>query len=417
MDINTIGIILCIIIIIAVFIQLLRNRKSIVYEKDALISQTETTSSNGLTGTIEQSTYSIWFYVKDWTGNYGIEKCIFKRASSESDFGDLNVSLGATTSDLIIKVKTINPTNYITNYGSYYNNKYPSCGATTLSSTTSNGCTGSTTYGSTGYEETVKKLCDNKSGCNYYSYDLSNFNTVFQLIGTSGSTATAVSTADVSAYKSTNGVWTTGSYYSTLFPQCSPVADGTTGITGCTGNVSYIGTALDYNNLCLTNLGASANCKAYSYTTTYPTTLSYTLLYENEGVSMTTDSPDYISGYGYKNNNYTTCTIPEIELQRWINLVITISTNTMDVYINGELIRSQLLNNIANINASNSVYISPNEIGFNGMNSKFQFWPYYMNPRQVNNVYRQGSGAISTEDVRLNVTLYKGDEKRASLII
>ena len=51
------------------------------------------------------------------------------------------------------------------------------------------------------------------------------------------------------------------------------------------------------------------------------------------------------------------------------------------------------------------------------MNSNFQFWPYYMNPRQVENVYRRGNGSPPEEDIRLNISLYKGDEKRANIII
>ena len=408
MDINTIGIILCIIIIIAVFIQIIRNRKQIIRQKDALTSQTinlnVSTGSTGSTGSVEQSTHSIWFYVKDWVGNYGIEKCIYKRASSENVFGDLNVSLGATNSVLIIKVQTIGSYDYIANYGSYYYGDYPTCSTAALSSN-SKGCTGSTATFPLNYRQYVQTECNNQPGCNYYSYIKGNYNINYQLIGSSGSTAKTSGSG--SSYLASTKEWTPG-YYSTPYPPCA----GYIGNTGCTGITSGTeGMLLGYTALC-TPLGG---CSGYSFTQTAVTSnpLTYTLLYDNNGVTMDSDTN---SGYGYKDGSYTTCIIPDIELQRWINLVISISTNTMDVYINGELVQSQLLNNIANING-NTVYISPNGKGFNGMNSKFQYWPYYMNPRQVKNVYREGNGEPSEEDTRLNITLYKGDEKRANIII
>ena len=412
MDINTIGIILCIIIIIAVFIQLLRNRKGIIYEQNALVSQTKVTSTNGSTGTIEQSTYSIWFYVKDWNTNYGIEKCIFKRASNETDFGDLNISLGATNSDLIIKVRTQNSSNYENNYGFYFEappTQYSACSAKTPLSSTTIGCTG--VLGSTGdYGKAVQSKCNDQTGCNYYSYQYGVTATYQLFSGTPTSLLLSAGNTTISNsnYKTSTGGWTAGSYYSQTVPSCI------VGVTssGCTGTSNKLGSSLDFATLCSTNLGTS--CTAYSYFNSMPNNPTYTLLYNNDDIELL---PSATSGYGFKNNNYSTCIIPDIELQRWINLVITISTNTMDVYINGELTRSQLLNNIAIINETNSIYISPNNQGFNGMNSKFQFWSYYMNPRQVKNIYRQGSGAISAEDVRVNITLYKGDEKRANLII
>ena len=114
---------------------------------------------------------------------------------------------------------------------------------------------------------------------------------------------------------------------------------------------------------------------------------------------------------------YKTCTISDIELQKWNSLIFSINTNTIDIYMNGELIQSQYLDGIVNIDDAANVIISPKGIGFNGWNSKFQFWKQYMNPNQVKNIYNQGHGASEEKDLRVNISLYKGDVRRANIVI
>jgi hypothetical protein len=114
---------------------------------------------------------------------------------------------------------------------------------------------------------------------------------------------------------------------------------------------------------------------------------------------------------------YKTCTISDIELQKWNSLIFSINTNTIDIYMNGELIQSQYLEGIVDIDDAANVIISPGGIGFNGWNSKFQFWKQYMNPNQVKNIYNQGHGASEEKDLRVNISLYKGDVRRANIVI
>jgi hypothetical protein len=40
-----------------------------------------------------------------------------------------------------------------------------------------------------------------------------------------------------------------------------------------------------------------------------------------------------------------------------------------------------------------------------------------MNPREVKRIYNQGNGSATTQDLRLNISLYKGDERRVNLVI
>jgi len=342
MDINMIGMILSIIILIAIFIQILRNRKQI-YQKSATDEQMLYIFNN-TNETTEQCTYSIWFYVNDWANNYGEEKCIFRCSSNADDVGDLNVYLGTTTNDLTIQMKTTGEEKYNENYNGYYGKTVPekncddimelsdvtSCNKTFTSEPPSN------------YDSFVQDKCNKMGSCNAYSY-----------------------------YIPTN---------ETPVPINPTFPDIDSGI----------------------QIGNATNTFAYQLFTS-----------RQSPIDLTTTS-----GYGSKSSGkYTNCVIEDIELQKWINLVFSINTNSIDVYINGEMVKSQILNGIASISNSNKVFISPNGKGFNGWNSKFEYWTHYMNPREVKKIYNQGNGSSNTKDLRLNISLYKGDERRANLVI
>lgn len=346
MDINMIGMILSIIILIAIFIQILRNRKQI-YQKSATEEQI-LNILNTSTETTEQCTYSIWFYVNDWANNYGEEKCVFRCSSNADDVGDLNVYLGTTTNVLTIQINTIGEQKYNENWGSYYGKTVPekNCDDIELSDAITSCNKTFTTGEPTGnYDSFVQDKCNKMGSCNAYSYYIPTNETPVKINST------------------TNPIFA----------------------------------EIDYG---LQN--GNKNTFAYQLFTSRQTPIKTTT----------------ISGYGSKSNGkYTNCIIEDIELQKWINLVFSINTNSIDIYINGEMVKSQFLNGIASIKNSNKVFISPNGKGFNGWNSKFEYWTHYMNPKEVKKIYNQGNGSSTTKDLRLNISLYKGDERRANLVI
>ena len=347
MDINMIGMILSIIILIAVFIQILRNRKHI-YQKSATEEQILNVF-NTSTETTEQCTYSIWFYVNDWANNYGEEKCIFRCSSNANDVGDLNVYLGTTTNELTIQINTTGEEKYNENYYGYYGKTEPETKCddmVELSNVTSCNKTFTTGEPTSNYDSFVQGKCNEMKYCNAYSYYIPTNETPVKINPTTNPTFAGIDSG-------------------------------------------------------LSNVNAK-NTFAYQLFTT-----------RQSPIDLTT-----ISGYGSKSSGkYTNCVIEDVELQKWINLVFSINTNSIDVYINGEMVKSQILNGIASIKNSNRVFISPNGKGFNGWNSKFEYWTHYMNPREVKKIYNQGNGNSNTKELRLNISLYKGDERRVNLVI
>jgi len=88
----------------------------------------------------------------------------------------------------------------------------------------------------------------------------------------------------------------------------------------------------------------------------------------------------------------TTMTVNNIPIQKWVNFTMSVYGKSLDVYIDGKLTSTQLLQGIASVNSSNSVFIA-SDGGFAGWTSKFSYYPNALNPQDVWNIYQAGYGA------------------------
>ena len=83
--------------------------------------------------------------------------------------------------------------------------------------------------------------------------------------------------------------------------------------------------------------------------------------------------------------------IENVPIQRWVNLLFSVYGRTLDVYLDGKLVRTAILPGIANVSQTAPTYITPMG-GFYGWTSKFQYWSAAMDPQQAWNVYKAGYG-------------------------
>lgn len=114
-----------------------------------------------------------------------------------------------------------------------------------------------------------------------------------------------------------------------------------------------------------------------------------------------------------------TCNIANVPIQKWVNLVVSVYGRTMDLYIDGKLVRTCLLPGIASINSDANVYVTPNG-GFNGWTSKLQYFPGPLNPQEVWNIYSRGySNAWSSmfSNYQVQVSLVENGTKKGSITI
>jgi hypothetical protein len=84
-----------------------------------------------------------------------------------------------------------------------------------------------------------------------------------------------------------------------------------------------------------------------------------------------------------------TCSIANVPIQKWVNLIISVYGRTMDLYIDGKLVRTCLLPGVASVNNNANIYVTPAG-GFDGWTSKLQYYPNSLNPQDAWNIYTQG---------------------------
>ena len=84
-----------------------------------------------------------------------------------------------------------------------------------------------------------------------------------------------------------------------------------------------------------------------------------------------------------------TCSIANVPIQKWVNLVMSVYGRTMDIYLDGKLVRTCLLPGVAHVNNNSNIYVTPLG-GFDGWTSKLQYYPNSLNPQEVWNIYTKG---------------------------
>jgi len=102
-----------------------------------------------------------------------------------------------------------------------------------------------------------------------------------------------------------------------------------------------------------------------------------------ESLSESTGTSDFITN---------TCTIPNVPIQKWVNLLISVYGRSLDVYLDGKLVKTCVLPGIAKINSDADIYVTPNG-GFSGWSSKFQYYSNSIDPQTAWNIYQDGYGA------------------------
>jgi hypothetical protein len=85
------------------------------------------------------------------------------------------------------------------------------------------------------------------------------------------------------------------------------------------------------------------------------------------------------------------CIIRNFPLQKWVNLIVSLNGRTLDVYLDGKLVRTCVLPGVAKIDPNASVNITPDG-GFSGWTSNMQYWSHPLNPQEAYNIYKKGYG-------------------------
>jgi hypothetical protein len=114
------------------------------------------------------------------------------------------------------------------------------------------------------------------------------------------------------------------------------------------------------------------------------------------------------------------CPLANVPIQRWCNLLISAYGRTLDLYLDGKLVRTCVLPGVAKIDANAPLYITPNG-GFSGWTSRFQYWPDSSDPQKAWNIYKAGYGGSLLGSIfgkyTVKVSLMEGDTEDSSFTI
>ena len=113
-----------------------------------------------------------------------------------------------------------------------------------------------------------------------------------------------------------------------------------------------------------------------------------------------------------------TCSVANVPVQKWVNLTVSIYGRTMDLYIDGKLVRTCLLPGIASVNNNANLYVTPSG-GFDGLTSKLQYYPNSINPQEAWNIYSQGYSSWSSmfNSYQVQVSLIENGNTQSSVTI
>ena len=83
------------------------------------------------------------------------------------------------------------------------------------------------------------------------------------------------------------------------------------------------------------------------------------------------------------------CTVKNIPLQKWTHVLMSTAGRSLDVYLDGKLVKTCLLPGVAKMDPTAPVHLCPDG-GFSGFTSRLRYYARSLNPREVYEIYKEG---------------------------
>lgn len=120
------------------------------------------------------------------------------------------------------------------------------------------------------------------------------------------------------------------------------------------------------------------------------------------------------------NSNVHRCLIENIPIQKWFNVIVSLYGLTLDVYLDGKLVRTCVMPGVPQVNNAANINVTNNG-GFSGWTTKFQYWSDASNPQQAYNIYKAGFGGSilgnAMSKYRLQVSMLQNNVVKGSFQI
>ena len=133
-------------------------------------------------------------------------------------------------------------------------------------------------------------------------------------------------------------------------------------------------------------------------------------------ISVTT----YPSVKSKEPGNVHTCNVQNVPLQKWVCLIVSLYGRSMDVYLDGKLVRTCVLPGVAKVDYNAPVLVTPSG-GFAGFTSNVQYWGSATNPQEAWNIYKQGYGGSALGNLfnkyRVKISFLEDNQPQGSFEI
>jgi len=110
------------------------------------------------------------------------------------------------------------------------------------------------------------------------------------------------------------------------------------------------------------------------------------------------------------NRSVNICKIENVPIQKWVNVIISLFGLTLDIYLDGKLVRTCVMPGVPQINNAADINVT-NKGGFSGWTTNFKYWSDASNPQEVYNIYKAGFGGSilgnALSKYRLQVSVLK----------
>jgi hypothetical protein len=146
------------------------------------------------------------------------------------------------------------------------------------------------------------------------------------------------------------------------------------------------------------------------------------------GVGVTGSKPCPLVTLGRTENTLTVylqtgetvaeCAVPNIPIQRWVNFIMSVYGNVLDIYLDGKLVKTCMLSAPVTVTGDAPVKLTPDG-GFDGFTAKFQYYPNPLNPQEAWNIYTSSySNWFSIfNDYSVQVALLQNGTTKSSVTI
>ena len=112
-----------------------------------------------------------------------------------------------------------------------------------------------------------------------------------------------------------------------------------------------------------------------------------------------------------------TCNVDNVPIQKWVNVIVSLNGRTLDVYIDGKLVRTCVLPGVAKIANNAPVYVTPLG-GFSGYTTNVNYYANPLNPQEAYNIYRRGYGGYTMDfPYQVKIEYLKDGQEQGSVTL